>query len=139
MKKNTIKTLSKILILGEISDTLREAISETVTAIRNDDMDLAYQLTACKSLIVGKLTYKPAINKFRENESDNETKLGESVYSLLGSIHFDTSFHANRMPAGMMVVGVDNNGKCVHSEMESKGIHPIVKRIIHEKKVIASR
>lgn len=130
---NKIQTLNKILNVAIISDTLKEAIKETIKALENNDTDLAYQITACKSLISGTMkspdTKAPIFNDgaFKEDGDYNIEHLNHSVYSLLDDIHHELAFSIRKLPSGMM--GISNQGI---SSMKHTGDHPIIQRIKFE-------
>jgi hypothetical protein len=130
--KTLMTDLTRILKIGTMSPKLREAVSETLKAVKAKDLDLAYQITVCKSLICGKLDHQPRRNAFREDHAANEKALGNSIYCIMDGIHFQLAMLLDKMPSGMMIFGGSPKG-FVREEMKSSGTHPIVKRVIFEK------
>lgn len=129
--KNHIPTLENILDKGIISPTLRKAIEAITEALDKKNLNLAYQLSVCKSYISGVLNPKNKINAFQEDSDTNKKLFKRDVYCILNGIHHDIAFAINALPSGMMIVG----GGTV-KEMESKGTHPIIKRIKFEHNTI---
>jgi len=127
--KNWIPTLNKILRKARISPNLCIAIDSTIKALEAKDLDLAYQITACKSLIIGSLEPKNKQYAFQEDHAYNKARLKDSVYGLLDGIHHDIAWQINKMPSGQ-VMALSNGKIC---EMTPTGIHPVVKRIKLEK------
>ena len=122
---NPTTTLKRILKVAHISPMLTLAITDTIQAIQEKNLDLAYQLTACKSHITGVLEPKNKQYAFQEDHDYNETQLKDSVYGLMDTIHHDIAWQIDKMPSGMVVAS--SNGKI--REMKPIGIHPVVKRI----------
>lgn len=138
--KTLMTDLTKILKIGTMSPMLREAVSETLKAVKAGDLDLAYQITVCKSHICGKLDHQPRKYAFREDHVANEKALGNSIYCILDGIHFQLAMRLDQMPSGMMVLsGTPRGMGIVKEEMKSSGTHPIVKRIIFESNQNARR
>lgn len=134
-KTRLIAELTRLLDKGVIITTyLKIAIKSTIKAIEENDLELAYQLTACKSLISGWNCDKK-ICFFREDTEANRKKLGVSVYSKLDDIHHDLACIVGLLPSGMAMFSSDGT---VHG-MKSVGTHPIVKRIAFEKDRIDSK
>lgn len=129
--KNHIPTLNRILGKGIISPTLRTAIEEIIKALEEKNLNLAYQLSVCKSYVSGVINPKNKINAFQEDSVKNERLFKRDVYCILDSIHRDIAFAINALPSGMMIVG---GGKV--QEMKSNGTHPIIKRIKFEHNAI---
>jgi len=99
-----ITILNKILDKGKMNDTLRNAIIEVKEALANNDLELAYEVSAVKSYIASSGKDLPSYYHFIEDWKSNEEALGSSIYSLLDSMHHDLAFALNKMPSGMMVV-----------------------------------
>jgi hypothetical protein len=136
MNKRSYKSkLNKALKLATITQKLREAIIAILKAFEDKDLNLIYQLSACKGLICGEMSASvDKINAFREDDKHNEKVLGNSLYSILDAINHDVAIQIHQIPSGMMIV--DSRSKIV-SEMKNKGTHPIIKRILLEKRNIA--
>jgi hypothetical protein len=132
--RNIKSTLNKILQKGFMSPMLREAVTATIEALSKENYALAYQITACKSYVIGKINSKNTVYAFQEDEAANNKILGRSLYSILDGIHHEIAFAIDKMPSGMMVLSA--NGSI---EMQHKGTHPIVKRIITEDKHLYSK
>jgi hypothetical protein len=126
------KDIQIILNKGIISPRLRYAIEEILKALNANNWELAYQLTAVKSLITGVINPKDKVQAFQEDHEANEKILGNSVYSILDHIHHDIAFGLDEMPSGSKTLHA--NGKT--SEFKAKGIHPIVRRIQYEHRMI---
>ena len=116
---------------------LRQAIKESVKA---GDLDLAYQITACKSYIVGHLRKMPGRDDaFREAATANEKALGRDVYSILDGVHFSLAMKVGNIPSGMLVIGHTRDGRTMGEQMAHMGEHPIVQRIKYEDEECARR
>ena len=133
--KNYIPTLQKIMDKAHISPWLHQAVMSTIKALKKKDLTLAYQITACKSLIIDCLEPNDKDHAFQEDQNYNQTQFkGQNIYSLLDGIHHDIAWQLNAMPSGMMAVGVFK-GKVIRiKEMKPTGTHPVVKRIKFEHK-----
>ena len=133
--KSYTSKLNKALNKGIITPKLKEAIIAILKAFEDKDLNLIYQLSACKSLICGEMTDAPdKIHAFREDHEHNEKVLGNSLYDILDALNHDVAFKIHQIPAGMMLV--DSRSRTV-SEMKNKGTHPIIKRILLEKRNMA--
>jgi hypothetical protein len=129
--KSPVPTLQKILNKAKISPRLQEAVKATIQALKDKDLALAYQITACKSYTTGTLKPSDRVHAFQEDRDYNEKTLKGSVYCILDNIHHDLAWKLNQLASGMIVVGSNKI-----ETMTSKGTHPIVKRIIFEHKAI---
>lgn len=137
--RNWKPDMKKILKKGIISPRLHEAVTAILQALEDKDLDLAYQLSACKSLIcaadlfLDSNAYKK--NAFWENREHNDKVLTASVYVILDTFHHDVAWELDKLPSGRMTVS--QKGKnLVYSEMKPKGMHTIVRRIRFEKNQI---
>lgn len=99
-----IQSLKRMKKQARVSPDLKEAIDETIKALERGDVELAYELSAVKSLICGGMDVDPKVNHFREDNDYNEKKLGYSVYRELDGIHHDLASDVGRMPSGMTVI-----------------------------------
>ena len=133
-RRETVKQLNKILESAIISEPLKNAVKETILALEEGDTELAFELTAVKSLICGEGA-DPEVNHFRENTQQNRSTLGRSVYALLDSIHHDLAFELSKIPSGMMILSA--NG--MREKAESEKQHPVITRIQEERAVIRRR
>lgn len=136
--RRILSTLRKILKRASISTMLRQAVEETILALQKKDLELAYQITTCKSLICSDLRFDAIQNAFREDDKANEKALGDSVYSLMDGIHHELAHRLHKMPSGMMVLSHGPQGVVVE-EMKPSGTHPVVKRIIFERNRLKRR
>ena len=125
------RVLPKIIVEGKLSLMLKDACIDIYKNMVLEDWELAYQVSACKSYIIGKIEPENKANAFQEDQENNEKILGKSVYCLLDSFHHDVALKINKIPSGVTIV----SPKGV-SSMKSKGTHPIIKRIKYEDKVI---
>ena len=124
--KNWKPDLMKILKKGIISPRLREAVEVMVQALKDKDLNLAYQLSACKSHITGVMDPNNKAYAFQEDHDSNKKALTASVYEILDFFHHYMAIDA--MPSGMVMLS--SNGHM--SEMKPKGTHTIVRRIQYE-------
>lgn len=136
-KRNVLSTLQDILDKGRMSVTLRKAVAATASAIEAGDYELAYQISACKSLVCGEMdTGRNRQDHFREDGDANEKALGGSIYMLLDGVHFKLAMKVGKLSSGMMVVSRSPEGLSME-EMRHEGEHPIVRRIQSENRRIA--
>jgi len=129
-----VEQLSEILEKAIISEPLKNAVKETILALEGGDTELAFELTAVKSLICGERS-DPRVNHFRENQLRNEAFFGRSVYALLDSIHRDLAFELSKIPSGTMILSA--NG--MREKAESERQHPIITRIQEERNAIREK
>lgn len=132
LEKGAIEQLNEILGKAVISEPLKHAVKETILALEGGDSELAYELTAVKSLVAGELNHFPEVNHFREDTEQNEDILGSSVYLLLDFIHHDLALGIGKIPSGMMVLSA--NG--MREKAESEKQHPVITRIQEERAAI---
>jgi hypothetical protein len=130
-----IRDLTKIATKGVISPRLFEAITEITVALKAQNWELAYQLTAVKSYICGVINPKDKKNAFQEDQDANKKMFKASVYVILDCMHHDIAFAMDELPSGTMVLS--GNGQV--QKMKSKGIHPIVRRIQYEHRAIQKK
>jgi hypothetical protein len=133
--------VKKLLAKGFISPTLKLAIEESLKAIKNKDLELAYQLSACKSYIANKIDPKRRAfrsNAFQEDREKNEATLKASAYCIMDNFNADIAWTLQAMPSGMMTVYKTESGLVVES-MKIIGQHPIIKRMKYEKKLLNQR
>ena len=82
MNLHTIKTrnhLQLLLMNAVMSPMLKEAVSATIEALKNKDLKLAHQITACKSYVIGEINKKDTKHAFQEDEAANKRTLGDSL------------------------------------------------------------
>jgi hypothetical protein len=132
--KNHIPLLNKILEKGYISPTLRRAIEAIIKALNENDLNLAYQLSVCKSYVAGRIEPKNKTYAFQEDSKENEKLFKRNVYCILDSVHHDIALAIHALPSGMMIVG---RGEV--QQMKSEGTHPIIKRIKFENAALDKR
>lgn len=130
-KRNIKSTLNKILQKGVMNPTLREAVTATIEALSKENYALAYQITACKSHIIGVIDSENKKDTFQEDEAANEKIFESNLYSILDGIHHEIAHRIHKIPSGMVVFSANGS-----MEMQHKGTHPIVKRIIAEHEYI---
>ena len=129
--KDAIEQLNEILEKGIISEPLKNAVKETILALEGGDSELAYELSAVKSLVAGEGA-DPEVYHFRENIEQNRNTLGSSVYALLDFIHHDLAFGLGKIPSGMMILSA--NGMREKAGAEKR--HPVITRIQEERAAI---
>ena len=135
-KAGYIKQLDVWLTKGYMSPMLRRAINDTRNALDAGDLNLAYQLTACKSFIVGTLRARANTRKggvgshrqyFRESNRLNTKVLGNDLYSLLDGMHHNLAWAIEALPSGMVVLSRGPKGKGIVMEhMAHTGTHPVI-------------
>lgn len=139
-KATAIKSITVWLAKGRMSSMLRRALEDTKTAIKAGDLNLAYQLTACKSFIVGTLRTAPSSrryregrhNYFRESSRLNTKALGNDLYQLLDGLHHDLAFALQEIPSGMMIYSSTGLNSGVVQQMQRKGTHPVIEAMNQE-------
>lgn len=130
--KGAIEQLNEILEKAIVSEPLKNAIKEAIIALEGGNSELAYELTAVKSLVTGEEA-NPEVNHFRENIEQNRSTLGRSVYALLDSIHHDLAFGLGKIPSGMMILYATGG---MREKAESEKQHPVITRIQEERAAI---
>lgn len=132
MKKNMVTELNRVLKKAVMSPMLKQAVEETIKALKAGDYNLACQISACKSLITGNMDCKPdgyytlSEYAFREDAEANHKALNsEDVYGIMGSVHFECAMRTNNTPSGMMVISPQGTKEMRRDEIN----HPIVERI----------
>lgn len=130
----TVKQLNEILENAVVSEPLKNAVKEAIIALEGGDIELAYELTAVKSLITG-AEADSEVYHFREDRQQNRSNLGRSVYALLDSIHHDLALELNKIPSGMMILSADG----VREKAGSERQHPVITRIQEERAAIQRR
>jgi hypothetical protein len=71
---------------------------------------------------------------FREDSDHNREVLGNDLYGILDTLNHDVAIKIHQIPEGMMIV---NSRSRTVAQMKNKGTHPIIKRILLEKRNIA--
>lgn len=122
------QTLKKILEKAVISPMLRQAVQASIEALKAGDKHLACKLTACKSLVTGKIDPDDKRNAFQEDGDTNEKIFDTSVYSLLDGIHFNLAMELKEMPAGMSVYSSEG----CQERPKDTGDHPVLQRMQEE-------
>ena len=95
---------------------------------------MAYQLSVCKSFIVGEINPDDKVHAFQEDHDANEKVLGDSVYGLMDSIHFEMAMRTDLMPSGMMVVS--QAGVQEMKKLPGDHGHRVVRRIKDEREAL---
>jgi len=124
-----LKILDRILEKGKINKTLYQAVKEIIEAIKQKNIGLISELSSVKSLISGEMKSSDSEYPFKEDNDYNEKHLGESVYSSLGTIHFEYSIKADKIPSGIMLI--TSNG-IEQSDHKSNSDNKMVKKINDE-------
>jgi len=130
--EETVKQLNEILENAIISEPLKNAVKETIRALEGGDIELAYELTAVKSLICGEGA-DPEVNHFREDTEQDRSTLGRTVYGILDFIHHDLAFGLGKIPSGMMILYASGG---MREKAGSKKQHPVITRIQEERATI---
>lgn len=125
-KKETLKILNRILEKGKINENLYVAVNAMNQAVTKDNTQLVCELSSVKSLVSGSLNPKSKEYPYKEDHDYNQKHLGDSVYSLLDSIHFEYSMKIDRLPSGMMLLSSDG---IQHADHTDNSDHPVVKQI----------
>jgi hypothetical protein len=139
---NDIANLDLILKNAKMTDALKNAIIELKDALKKKDYNMAYELSAVKSLIVSNLKFKEASimkkNAFREDSKSNEKILGDSLYGYLDGLHHKITFNLMRggkkdiVPSGMIVMSGSTTGLTIKEKGLSKLESSILKRMNYE-------
>lgn len=126
--KKAIKEIKEWLAKGRMSPMLRLALEDTMGALKKGDLQLAYQLTACKSFIVGTMRNRRenGHNFFRESMRLNTKALGYDLYYLLDGMHHDLAFAIGALPSGMCVLSKNPQGGITQHHMAHTGTHPVI-------------
>lgn len=119
--------LKNILKKGVMSPMLKETVTSTIKALESGDLELAYQITACKSLIVGRIDPEDTRNAFQEDESVNAKLFKGSLYNILDGMHHDLAMSVKKLPSGMSIHSPEGVAQMTH-----RGEHPVIKRITAE-------
>jgi hypothetical protein len=132
MKTNMVTELNRVLKKAVMSSMLKQAVEETIKALKAGNFDLACQISSCKSLICSGMDTKPdeyyTIKEyaFREDAEANRKALNdEDVYEIMDSVHFECAMRTGNTPSGMMVMSTNGIQEMKRDEID----HPIVERI----------
>ncbi len=125
-KDETLEILNRILEKSKINDELKEAVVAMIEAVKQNNILLVSELSSVKSLVSGTMKSKFKEYPYKEDHDYNQIHIGDSVYSLLDTIHHEYSFKLDRLPSGMMVIS--SNG-IEHAEHTNNSEHPVVKKI----------
>lgn len=127
----------------KLSPMLRHAITDILACLKRldtaktvkaqqSDFRLAYQLSACKSWLSGEIDPKDKVHAFQEDDPTSKKVLGDTLYCILDGLHHELAFKIGAMPSGMMAMC--SNGQT--SEMKPSGTHPVIQRMIEERKTL---
>src|SRR5207249_5094468 len=121
---------------GKVSPDLAGAIVATRDALKDKNLDLAYELSSVKSFVTGRIDPTDMEHHFQEDRDANAKILrGSSVYSELDGLHHDLAWEVDKMPSGMVVMsanGMAEKGQAMIS-------HPTIRLINQERDVIERR
>ena len=93
--------LHRISKNARMSEPLRKTVRATDTALKENNLPLATELTSVKSLIVGNMDSK---DPFREDDDFNRKKLrGDDIYAILDEMHHDLARKTDTIPSGMSI------------------------------------
>jgi len=122
-----IKQLENILKKGKMNSNTKTAIREIIKAIKKGDYELAFELSAVKSVLSGVMNTEQT---FTEDDEYNKSMFGKDIYSILDFLHHDLAF-GGRIPSGM-IIGTSTGH--LYEKPPSTLKHPIVIMIEKEKK-----
>lgn len=126
------RKLKKAMKEARMSEPLRYAIKEILEAIKKKDLELLYELTMVKSLITSNISNE---SYFEEDYEYNKTVIGESLYSILDSLHHDVAYAMDKLPGGMVIIS--SEGRYEKTSL-TKRDSPTLKLIENELKRIYS-
>jgi len=136
-RNTTSDILIYVLKTGKMSGMLYAAIQGIIEALSNDDLNLAFNLSACKSYIVSEINESDTTHAFQEDSEFNEKKFGNSLYGSLDDLNHQLAAKLNAIPAGAYIVTGSNKGLTFKSGMkEISGSHPVIQRIREEHQAI---
>lgn len=125
--RQDIKQLEEILKKGKMNNNTRTAVKEIIKAIKKGDYDLAFELSAVKSVLSGAMDNE---HYFREDNDYNVDVFGHSIYFFLDILHHNVP-SGGRMPSGMMAF---TSSGYYHEGSPSQRKHPIITLIEKAKK-----
>lgn len=128
----SIRKMNEILEKGRMSPKLRAAINSIITALRNNDIELAYELSAVKSYISGVIDPKDKEHHFQEDYEYNRKVFGEDIYVFLDGLHHDLAWEVDKLPSGTMIMTAERKIE----KGRSKRKHPIVAMMEEEHRKI---
>ena len=124
--------LNRIHRVGEMSKPLDDAICATIKALQDGDIELAYELSAVKSLICGCGVDATEHHFFEDTDKNRELLDGKSVYALLDGVHHELAYQAKKMPSGVSVISLGG----IKNKEDSTIDHPVLERMRLEHKHI---
>jgi hypothetical protein len=129
-----LKNLDILLAEAQMSPELKNAVLELKDALKRKDYNMAYELSAVKSYVTGKIDPNDKRNKFQEGDDYNTKKFGRSMYSYLDNLHHKIAFKLMKkdpsiVPAGAMVFSA---GGIRQKGLPPKSTSPTLKRIEYE-------
>jgi len=102
-RKAMFAKLNNISKNARMSEPLRKTVHATSTALKENNLPLATELTSVKSLIGGKMNLSPSQYPFREDDDFNQKNLGVNVYGSLDEMHHDLALRTDTIPSGMSI------------------------------------
>jgi len=131
-----LKNLDILLAKAQMSPELKNAVLELKDALKRKDYNMAYEVSAVKSYVIGVIDPKDKKSKFQENDDYNTKKFGRSTYSYLDGLHHKISFNLmktnpNIIPSGAMLIG---GGGIRQKGLPQKTSSPTLKRMEYEHK-----
>ena len=124
-RKAMFAKLNRISKNAIMSEPLRKTVHATNTALMENNLPLATELTSVKSLIVGTMDSK---KPFREDDDFNRKKLGDDVYVILDQMHHDLARKTNTIPSGLSILS--SEGETHRTPQLNK--NPVVAEIHNE-------
>jgi len=129
-RKAMFAKLNHISKNARMSEPLRKTVRATNTALKENNLPLATELTSVKSLIVGTMDSK---QPFREDDDFNRKKLGgDDIYVILDKMHHDLARKTNTIPSGMSIFsseGIKHRTPQLKNDPVVAEIHKEFKRI----------
>lgn len=109
--------LDKMYREAVVSPDLKRALREARDAMKAKDYQLAEEVTAVKSYVVGEIDPSDTRDHFQEDGEENRRLFGgETVYDILDAMTHELSFYLMSqgrevIPAGAVVIGRTESGR----------------------------
>lgn len=129
-KTKAVGDLNRFLKKGRMSKDLRYAVQELILALRENDLELAYELSAVKSLITGEIGFMGSA--FGEDMDYNKKVFGKDLYCYLDFLHYDLALAVDRMPSGAMILTTEGAIKKGRPIVK----HPVIRTMEKEHRMI---
>lgn len=117
-----------------MSPLLRTALEDSLEALKAGNLNLAYQLSACKSFIVGVIDPEDSKNAFQEDQDANEKLLRDSIYHLVDVIHHELAWKLDQLPSGAALMSSQGM-----TTMHPSGAHHVIIRMNDERAAIMEK